>query len=257
MPLSDDEWVALARGWRRVAARIAPQWTDANASDPGVTVVELLAFALDALSYRNDRLSDDARSLLRTVGHLADVLAGDAAASGTVGARSDGSLVRPRFFSGQLLTADDLSAAQDYARDRIDRRNRLLYGSGIVDGLAVAIENDGARAAHVVVAPGLAFDRHGREIFVGCAVRVALPKPQAPLVVQLGWREEPIADVPAGPAAIDDADAAPRQASRVVETFAAAVAATVDADAVAIARVRPVRGRWQLDGRFRAPRVRR
>jgi len=264
MPLSDDEWAALARGLRRAAVRAAPGWTDANAHDPGVSVLELLAYALDELAYRNDRVSDDARVIARRVAERARALAGGDGTSddvGTTGAagsgRADGALVRPRFFSGQLLTADDFTAAQDYVRQRFDRRNRLLHGAGVVEGLAVSIGDDGDGAAHVVVAPGLAFDRFGREIFVGCAARVAVGGDAPALVVSLSYAERTTRTATATFAG-DDAgvhgDLA-AQATRVLETFAVSLGATPADDAVPIARLRRWRGRWRLDPRFRAART--
>lgn len=256
MPLSDDEWSALARGLRRAAARVVPQWTDANAHDPGVAVLELLAYALEDLAYRNDRLSGDARAIARTiVAHASAIAAGDGGDAGAPARRNDGALVRPRFVAGRLLAAEDLQAEQDYVRDRIDRRNRVLVGAGIVDGLAVKVD-DGGASAHVVVAPGLAFDREGREIFIGCAVRVALPGAGSPLLACVSYREraERLAAAPSG-TGDDGSDAV--QANRIVETFAVSLAATAPDDALAIARLRRVRGRWRLDPRFRAARARR
>jgi hypothetical protein len=255
MPLSDDAWSALARGLRRAAARAAPGWTDANAHDPGVTVLELLAFALDELSYRSDRLNADARAIARSVAARAGALAGrDDASDAAATARSDGALVRPRFFAGQLLTADDLAAEQDYQRDRIDRRNRVLHGAGVVEGLEVSVDDDGDGGPHVAVAPGLAFDRVGREIFVGCGQRVALRGIGTTRLVCIAYREHaarltPAVALPTGADAADG-DAAV-QANRIVESFEISLGATAADDAIAIARVRRLRGRWQLDRRFR------
>ena len=60
---------------------------------------------------------------------LAQALAGGTAPGHT--------LVRPRYFAGQLLGADDFSLEQDYLRHRIRRLNREVIGAGVV-GLAVA-----------------------------------------------------------------------------------------------------------------------
>jgi len=257
MPLSDDEWSALARGLRRAAARVAPGWTDASTHDPGVTVLQLLAYALEDLAYRNARLSGDARAIARKVAeHASAIAARDGVDASVPARRSDGALVRPRFVAGQLLTADDLQAEQDYVRERIDRRNRALAGAGIVDGLAVTVDDDGGGAEVVVVAPGLAFDGFGREIFVGCAARVALRAAGTTLVVCVGYceRVERLAGAGTGGVANGDGDAA-APANRIVETFELALAAAPTGDALPIARLRRVRGRWRIDPRFRAPRV--
>jgi hypothetical protein len=39
----------------------APAWTNHNASDPGITLIELLAYYSEALAYRADRISPDAK----------------------------------------------------------------------------------------------------------------------------------------------------------------------------------------------------
>ena len=256
MPLSDDEWSALARGLRRAAARVAPGWTDANAHDPGVTVLELLAYALEDLAYRNDRLSDDARVVARTIVERASTIAArDGGQANTPPGRiEDGALVRPRFFAGELLTADDLQAEQDYVRERIDRRNRALVGAGIVEGLAVTVDDAGG-GAQVVVAPGLAFDRFGREIFVGCAQRVALRSTATTLLVCVAYREraERFTPAPVNAGGIDDV----WQANRIVETFEVSLVATPADDALPVARLRRLRGRWRVDPRFRPTHVRR
>jgi hypothetical protein len=77
---------------------------------------------------------------------------------------------RLRFFDGQLLTAKDFQAEQDYQIEKRRLHNRFLHGSGVVDGLAVSIE-DGPGGA-VLVSPGLALDRDGNEILVESAVRI-------------------------------------------------------------------------------------
>lgn len=37
---------------------VAPEWTDFNASDPGITLIELFAYLTEALLYRVDRVTD-------------------------------------------------------------------------------------------------------------------------------------------------------------------------------------------------------
>jgi predicted phage baseplate assembly protein len=63
---SFDQLVAEGRG---LIARLAPQWTDHNASDPGITLLELAAWLTEQNLYRLDRLSDEAiRGFARLVG---------------------------------------------------------------------------------------------------------------------------------------------------------------------------------------------
>src|SRR5438132_14288438 len=79
---------------------------------------------------------------------------------------------RVRFFDGQFLTAKDFQAEQDYHIEKRRFHNRMLHGVGVVDGLAVSV--DEGPGAVVLVSPGFALDRYGNDIFVEGPVRVAL-----------------------------------------------------------------------------------
>jgi hypothetical protein len=67
---------------------------------------------------------------------------------------------RVNFFEGQLLTAADLAAEQEYHREMRYLHNRL-HGYGTVSGLDVDVTRGQVR-----VSPGLAIDAFGREIVV-------------------------------------------------------------------------------------------
>ncbi len=73
---------------------------------------------------------------------------------------------RPNFFQGQLLTADDLAAAQRYAIEKNKLHNRTLHGSGVVCGLRLACE-PGSRVC-IRIGEGYALDDCGHDIVV-CA----------------------------------------------------------------------------------------
>lgn len=75
--------------------------------------------------------------------------------------------VRPRFFAGQLLTEDDLSALTAYttAKDRL--HNRYLFGAGVVCGLWVSCDPCGGGT--VTVQPGYALDCCGNDLMLSCA----------------------------------------------------------------------------------------
>jgi hypothetical protein len=75
--------------------------------------------------------------------------------------------VRPRFFAGQLLTEDDLSALTAYttAKDRL--HNRYLFGAGVVCGLWVSCDPCGGGT--VTVQPGYALDCCGNDLMLPCA----------------------------------------------------------------------------------------
>jgi hypothetical protein len=252
MPLSDEQWAALARDFRRAAARSAPGWTDANASDPGVALLQLLAFALEDLAYRADTASPHAGTIAELVGRRAAALA---AAWSSVGDDCGGGLRRVRYFSGKLLDADDFHAEQDYLLERLSRRNRLLYGAGVVAGLEVGVGADES-GQHVEIAPGLAFDPRGHEIFVDACCRLALPPSAGELLVQIAYRERPCRSVPAL-TADPSADAEAMEPTRIAETFEASVAPAPLDDAVCIARLRSTRGRWRIDRSFAAKRLTR
>ncbi len=251
VPLNDAQRARLARDFQRAVGRVAPDWTGGNAHDPGITMLELFAFVLDDLQHHKAILDPHGRRLARALAGHASALAATATATATTGDAGDcpPGLRRVSYFAGELLGVDDFRTEQDYVRDRLDRRNRLMHGTGIVDGLAVTVTTDPA-GAHVAIAPGLAFAPDGSEIVVDAPSVLPLPTSgsDAALLVQLAYREVPCRPVVGG---------STTQPSRVVETFVATLAALPDADAVAIARVLRVRGRWRIEPKFKASRARR
>jgi len=79
-------------------------------------------------------------------------------------------LKRNRFFSGKLLTAEDLALDQEYFREKLKRHNRSLHGFGVVFGLEVS-----KSGRDVVISPGLAIDCQGNEIVVPEPLGQAFP----------------------------------------------------------------------------------
>lgn len=80
---------------------------------------------------------------------------------------------RPRYFPRQVITADDLTADQDYFRDKLRRHNRMLHGWGIRCGaLAEAVKNsDGSfKPWFVKINPGYIIGPYGDEINLEKAV---------------------------------------------------------------------------------------
>jgi hypothetical protein len=76
---------------------------------------------------------------------------------------------RLRYFSGRLLTAEDLQLEQDYWRRKIQLHNRFEIGRGVVWGLGVTTLS--TTAGHgISVSPGFAIDAQGREIVVPTGV---------------------------------------------------------------------------------------
>jgi hypothetical protein len=74
--------------------------------------------------------------------------------------------VRPRFFSGQLLTEEDLQLLDQYnvAKNRL--HNRQFWGDGVVCGLKVRPHP--CDKGKVLVSPGYALDCCGNDIVVAC-----------------------------------------------------------------------------------------
>jgi hypothetical protein len=83
---------------------------------------------------------------------------------------SDGVLVQPHFFAGQLLTDEDLQALTNYVTTKQRLHNRFVAGSGVSCGLAVACHP--CDPGKVIVQPGHAIDCCGNEIFVPCPVEL-------------------------------------------------------------------------------------
>ena len=79
------------------------------------------------------------------------------------GREPPGAAQRNRYFRGKLLTVADYRLEQQYHIERRRMLNRALHGWGVVTGFAVEAAEGALR-----ISPGLAFDRHGREL-VACA----------------------------------------------------------------------------------------
>ena len=112
---------------------------------------------------------------------------------------------RPRFFAGQLLTEEDLDLLVDYVVGKNRLRNRYLFGSGVVCGLAVTCHPCGGGV--VVVSPGYAIDCCGNDIYLPCPEEVDINA----LVRELRLRElegydcgDPCADETKGKQRTDD-----------------------------------------------------
>ncbi len=79
-------------------------------------------------------------------------------------------LRRPRYVTGQLLTAEDFDREQQYVLDRLRRHNRSCHGMGVVSGLELRVRGPAA-----IVSPGLALDCLGDEIVLPAEATVVLP----------------------------------------------------------------------------------
>ena len=131
------------------------------------------------------------------------------------------SLKRPRFFNGQLLTAETLALEQEYHREKSKLHNRSLHGFGIVSGLKVT-----TNAGQIVIEPGLALDCEGNELVIPAAsIVVALTTDNwTSAYVNVSYAEEqtdPVPAVPNEPLTSTDSLA---EASTITEGFAIVIA---------------------------------
>lgn len=86
-------------------------------------------------------------------------------------------IVRPLFFEGQILAAQDLQESVEYARGKDHRHNRLAHRWGIASGLELTTESrvDAEDNEYVVVQvePGVAIDGNGRELLLAESTRLS------------------------------------------------------------------------------------
>lgn len=101
-------------------------------------------------------------------------------------------LERLRFFSGRLLSADDLQQEQEYFLARLRRQNRFLYGWGVVSGLSVALSGKGI----LIIEPGLAIDCAGNEIVLSEKSELSLKGMAGKQYLLLKYAETHIAPTP-------------------------------------------------------------
>jgi hypothetical protein len=122
-------------------------------------------------------------------------------------------LVQPRFFCGQLLTDQDLSALLEWTKGKT-ALTRYRSGWGAVCGLEVHCDSQRGEEAYVSVAPGYAIDCCGNDVIVCKKARLDLssyckseedpcgdwpPKPEVPdnRVINIGGWELPMSQVQA------------------------------------------------------------
>lgn len=236
--LDDANLHALAQ---ELAARLEvelPAWTDASAHDPGITLLELLGFAIeDIAAYGNHAAADRQRAVSRLLERL-EALRGPVC-------ETYGATPRVRYFAGQVLSADDLQAEQDYLAHKRREHNLRLHGIGIVNGLDVTVGSDVASGEwSLIVSPGFALGPSGEEIVVTTPLHCPLCAEAGTCFVLLKLVERAVAHVPA-----PNADGS--ETSRIEEGTGLWLAASMHADAVAIARlVRDAAG-WTVDASFK------
>ncbi|MEY2563795.1 MAG: hypothetical protein QOH88_1988 [Verrucomicrobiota bacterium] len=146
---------------------------------------------------------------------------------------------RLRYFSNQLLTAEDFNDEQTYHQHKQRLRNLLIHGYGVISGLKVSMAPG---RGSILVTPGIAIDPAGNEIIVPDNQILALPVGLRCAILTVRYTETPTDPVPALGGQDDKVEA-----SRIEEGFSFEYVpdenAAIDA-AVLIAKLRFRCGTW-------------
>jgi hypothetical protein len=162
------------------------------------------------------------------------------------------SLERMRYFDGQILTAADLIAEQDYFRAKLRRHNLGLHGHGIVSGLDLSVSQGSWKDAPlVVVAAGSAIAPDGEDIIVPEVTAYPISNAAQAWYVTLRFV---VRD--ANPVTVPGAPADRIEPTRVEEGFAISLETAIDTDSVALARIIKDGSGWSADASFEPPRAR-
>jgi hypothetical protein len=172
-------------------------------------------------------------------------------------------LTRPRFFSGKLITPEDLALEQQYFREKLKRHNRSLHGFGIVSGLKVT-----TKSGQIIVEPGLALDCEGNELVIETVQSIVPPSTADwhTAFVNVSFVEECAGTIPpTGP------EEASNLAATMTESFMLALAqenssrghrhlrarwlACGRPHALTIAKLRKHSQGWRVDRGYRAPAI--
>lgn len=243
--LEETDYRELVRVLREKVATRAPHWTNTNDSDPGVALLDLLAFLAESMLAQGSALPERGRLSAARLAKAAFNLAGENHPEEGCGP------VRNRYFSGRLLTAQDFELEQDYIRGRLRRRNRELHGTGVVRGLQVSVQpKGGGPGEQIIVQPGFAIAPRGEEIELCSEVSVSLPETANQLFVLLTYTERLAHPVPAS-------NTEQTEFTRVEEAFSLRVDATARENDIPLARLIRKTAGWKIEQAFSVPRVRR
>jgi len=175
-------------------------------------------------------------------------------------------LIRLRYFTGQLLTANDFQQEQQYFLEKHRRHNRCLHGYGVVCGLETSVEN-----STINVDPGLALNCRGEEIAVCNAVELRLPRGGGAVYVVVSYVEKETDPIPA-PAEPGSSEQNAMQNSRIEEGSKITLESKDpclghkrqrsrwlccgSSHSIPLAKLTFARNQWRIDRRFRPPHVR-
>jgi len=239
MRLTQQQMQVLADALNRTLASHTPEWTNHNDADPGVTILEVMAFLAEELAYR-DRIERGASAAARVIAALERLDTSHPKTSVGLAEEWSGTK-RPHYFAGRLLGPDDFKEEQNYVLDKHRRHLRHLHGIGIVHGLQVEVDDAGAA---IDVSPGLAVDGYGREVSLSKRLTLSVPDgTSSPALLIVEYVERftdpvPVADDEAG------------KPSRIEEGCQIAIASEPSKSGVAVARLVSAGDTWRIDATF-------
>jgi hypothetical protein len=230
---SMNDWLTLTQALARTMAAHAPGWTDRNDHDPGITMLEIMAYLADGLRLHRGVVESGSAAAARIVQALDAYDVRE-----PIVVPVNGGKKRPRFFSGRLLTADDFTEEQQYHLAKHRHHLQTLHGSGIVNGLHVTAETDGER---ITIQPGMAIDGSGREIHLAEEVTLIVPSAtQSPAWIMVEYAERIVDPVPVA------ADGS-MEGSRIEEGCDVVIAGVPRESGVAVARLAREQDGWRVD----------
>ena len=92
--------------------------------------------------------------------------------------------VRPRYFEGMILSAEDFQTEQEYHCNKRRMHNRCLHGSRVACGLEIELQRN-----MVYIEPGVALDCQGNEIVISEPVKISLPSRKRGFFLTLAYAE--------------------------------------------------------------------
>ena len=231
-----EQWLSPPAALNRTMREHAPDWTDHSGHDPGLTIVELIAYLAEDLLHNARVVEGGVPAVSRAIRALDASVLNPIATSGTV---------RPNFFAGRLLTADDLREEQEYHREKHRRHLQMLHGFGVVDGLQVDVASDGTT---ISVEPGMAIDPYGREIVLDDLVALPIPfNSPSPTCVVVQYAERFVDPVP-----VADGGTEP---SHIEEGCDVSLKPGSGDEGITVARLLREDGAWRVDPAFVPPRL--
>ncbi len=240
--IDNEHLQSLVTELQRVVSSHFPKWTTFNDSDPGVTLLQLIAHLADVLGNRVEKMPDSGSIwALRAAARLLELASSPAT--------DTEALKRPSYFSGQLLDVGTLRAEQNYFREKLRRHNRRLHGIGIISGLGVSVSRaDDQGGLRIIVEPGYAIDSRGEEIALPDGATFVIRVGGDEWYVTLRFWEHPCPEL----SRLETDD--PRFPC-VEEVCVIGVSSDIPSSAIAIARLLRLDGDWMVDAEFEVPRI--